>query len=58
MVADLVGAGLETLLRFDELAALGQEVDQRLGIHLAGAAGVETGIGTEALVDGLLEAGP
>lgn len=57
MVADLVGVGLETLRRFDELAALCQEGDQRLGIHLARAAGMKTGICTEVLIDRLLEAG-
>ncbi|VXA88938.1 hypothetical protein AERO8C_70567 [Aeromonas veronii] len=57
VVADLVGAGLKTLGRVDEFATGGQKVDQRFCIHLAGAAGMKTGLGTEPLGHRLFQAG-
>ncbi len=51
VVTNPFGFGIETTLLIDELAALAQEFNQGLGIHIAGTAGMKTRCGTKTLMD-------
>lgn len=55
MIADFIGGGIEAGFGLDEFTAGFEEVDELVGAHVFGGAGVEACVGAEALGDGVAE---